>query len=466
MELSLEAIESTLGEQLASANGRRKARVLTAQALLDAAQEALSGPLGYAFRHGGQVDDARARTTLALAVRTARGVVLAVAEAGARQVTPARAWPELSPWSLGSPATNLPRCEAWAARPREDRLEFTVARAAPRDDGERLLARVLDAPDDDQARRVYGDHLSERGDPRGEFIALQCALAELPTGAPEREALLAKDAALRSAHEESWLAALGLDAVTVKWERGFLAEATVLATAVVRLPRGVFEREPLRALRVVDATRDHAELIAAHPALDRLRSLTFTTASGRPERALGPEGAAALLESRHLRALTALAFEGQYLEDTGAMVLAQYGGPVFPRVRSFTVAGDELSSVGAEVLSGAKWFRALERVSLPRNVLRGAEAMASLIDPLAPLAWKSLVLDENPVGDEGARALAAERQLSGLEVLSLSRCGLKQPGARALLEARTLRDARLELSGNRLDPLTEARWKGRAALTR
>ncbi|MBX7097714.1 MAG: hypothetical protein K1X89_08380, partial [Myxococcaceae bacterium] len=128
--------------------------------------------------------------------------------------------------------------------------------------------------------------------------------------------------------------------------------------------------------------------------------------------------------------------------------------------------GDELSSVGAEVLSGARWFRALEGVSLPRNVLRGAEAMASLIGALAARASKALVLDENPLGDEGARALAAERQLAGLEELSLSRCGLKQPGARALLESRTLRDVRLELSGNRLDPLTEARWKGRLAMTR
>ena len=40
---------------------------------------------------------------------------------------------------------------------------------------EELLAAVFAAPDDDAPRRVYADWLLERGDPRGEFIQLQCA---------------------------------------------------------------------------------------------------------------------------------------------------------------------------------------------------------------------------------------------------------------------------------------------------
>ncbi|MBA3541481.1 MAG: TIGR02996 domain-containing protein [Deltaproteobacteria bacterium] len=40
-----------------------------------------------------------------------------------------------------------------------------------------LIAAVAEAPDDDAPRLVYADWLMERGDPRGELVALQCALA-------------------------------------------------------------------------------------------------------------------------------------------------------------------------------------------------------------------------------------------------------------------------------------------------
>ena len=49
--------------------------------------------------------------------------------------------------------------------------------AAKRDD-DALLAAIYAAPDDDTPRLVFADALTERGDPRGEFIALQLARAK------------------------------------------------------------------------------------------------------------------------------------------------------------------------------------------------------------------------------------------------------------------------------------------------
>ena len=40
-----------------------------------------------------------------------------------------------------------------------------------------FLGRIYESPDDEQLRRVYADWLVDRGDPRGEFIQGQCALA-------------------------------------------------------------------------------------------------------------------------------------------------------------------------------------------------------------------------------------------------------------------------------------------------
>ena len=52
-----------------------------------------------------------------------------------------------------------------------------------------FLQAIVEAPDDDTPRLIYADWLEERGDPRGEFIRLQCRLDRLlqpndSTGAP------------------------------------------------------------------------------------------------------------------------------------------------------------------------------------------------------------------------------------------------------------------------------------------
>jgi len=55
------------------------------------------------------------------------------------------------------------------------RLE-AVAREAPtpnREDTSMMLAAIVAHPDDDTPRAVFADWLTERRDPRGEFIALQ-----------------------------------------------------------------------------------------------------------------------------------------------------------------------------------------------------------------------------------------------------------------------------------------------------
>lgn len=65
-----------------------------------------------------------------------------------------------------------------------------------------LLLKVLSSPHDDAPRLVYADVLQERGDPRGEFIPLQCELARWSTRAdPHRfAALRAREGALLSEH--------------------------------------------------------------------------------------------------------------------------------------------------------------------------------------------------------------------------------------------------------------------------
>ena len=76
-----------------------------------------------------------------------------------------------------------------------------------------LLAAVYAAPEDDAPRFVYADYLQERGDPRGQFIALQLAGKDV-----ERQA------ALIAEHGPSWIGDLPIAPHSVRWERGFIGE--------------------------------------------------------------------------------------------------------------------------------------------------------------------------------------------------------------------------------------------------
>lgn len=76
----------------------------------------------------------------------------------------------------------------------------------------RFLEAIRAAPDDDAPRLVYADWLSERGDPRGEFIVAQCTIARLEAanacGCDEyRRAVVAE--------------ALGLKVVEARWAAWF-----------------------------------------------------------------------------------------------------------------------------------------------------------------------------------------------------------------------------------------------------
>lgn len=85
-----------------------------------------------------------------------------------------------------------------------------------------LFAAVYADPKADGPRAVLADHLLERGDPRGEFIALQLAKQRRPpSGSAAR-----REKQLLQAHRVAWLGPLAKMLVgEEKWDRGFLSEA-------------------------------------------------------------------------------------------------------------------------------------------------------------------------------------------------------------------------------------------------
>jgi uncharacterized protein (TIGR02996 family) len=70
-----------------------------------------------------------------------------------------------------------------------------------------LLDEALADPNNDDPRRVYAPPTSPRGDPRGEFIAVQCELAR-----KFDFQLAVRDQQLRREHGARWSAEIGIAA--------------------------------------------------------------------------------------------------------------------------------------------------------------------------------------------------------------------------------------------------------------
>src|SRR4051794_37815108 len=71
-----------------------------------------------------------------------------------------------------------------------------------------FLRDILKQPDDDTTRLVYADWLEEQGDPRAEFLRLECRLRGLPEVGPEGRGVRRRLAFLTGPLDVRWLSAV------------------------------------------------------------------------------------------------------------------------------------------------------------------------------------------------------------------------------------------------------------------
>ncbi|MBA2540977.1 MAG: TIGR02996 domain-containing protein [Deltaproteobacteria bacterium] len=109
-----------------------------------------------------------------------------------------------------------------------------------------LIAAIAAAPADDEPRLVYADQLMQQGDPRGEFIALQCRIAKADAvDEPIDEAVITRERELRETHGVLWLAPLReiVDAAFV-FRRGFVEHVYALSESDITYWQPTEEGEP------------------------------------------------------------------------------------------------------------------------------------------------------------------------------------------------------------------------------
>jgi uncharacterized protein (TIGR02996 family) len=94
-----------------------------------------------------------------------------------------------------------------------------------------LEARLREHPEDLESHLIYGDWLQARGDPRGQLITLQHAVASA-SSASERRSLAARERELRARHLGQLFGPLRslADTLVLRWSLGFIDAAFVGAS--------------------------------------------------------------------------------------------------------------------------------------------------------------------------------------------------------------------------------------------
>ncbi|MDQ3295354.1 MAG: TIGR02996 domain-containing protein [Myxococcota bacterium] len=200
---------------------------------------------------------------------------------------------------------------------------------------------MLANPDDDHARRVYADLLSAHGDPRGDFIAVQCEIAARGNRTeredPKTKPLWERFRELHSKHSAKWTKPLKALGKHTKWElhRGFVRALSPASEEESTTPGAladILASEPVIDLELGEEPRLLAKLLDV-AGIERVRRLgvhgwspssggsfvgkvvgAATRVTGVRELRLGVKlgdpGVRALLASRALGSVTHLAIGG------------------------------------------------------------------------------------------------------------------------------------------------------------
>jgi uncharacterized protein (TIGR02996 family) len=255
----------------------------------------LASTLAAAIRHPPYVSGSTSsfwRTLHAVLVDCADPRVLAALEpdgsAGGERTSMAE---RLEGWRRRSVATMQQRLAALpCALPPEQRERLAAIeallgereRSQARRSGDELLAEVYAEPSDRVRRQVYADFLLERGDPRGELIALQLADGR---GQLDRAGQRRIRALLRE-HQLTWLGPLAPVLVRAgsEFRNGFLTSARIRQGA-----RGLAELREQPSWATVETLEYAPPDFVDAPQLRALRSLRWTESQLLAAAELGPD---------------------------------------------------------------------------------------------------------------------------------------------------------------------------------
>jgi uncharacterized protein (TIGR02996 family) len=283
---------------------------------------------------------------------------------------------------------------------------------------EPLLGEILGSPDDDHARLVYADALSENGDPRGTFISHHYQLADIDPLDDRYAPLLASTLRLEARHVGEWLAGY---ATVAK-----LSPAGFSKVEVDRTANAVFERGFLRRVAMPPETLAKCwDWLATREPIAGIELIVHEHL---------PEQQRAMPCAANFRVLK-VSPDGWFTANSVGNVLA-WG---MPQLRDLDLSGCDLGVTGCQLLANRETDLAdhFEDWRPPPPLARGQ--------------LSRLVLHGCQIGDAGAVVLAKADTLDGVVELDLGQCRLRERETlRAIRASPYLQSlVRLSLAGNR-----------------
>lgn len=379
-----------------------------------------------------------------------------------------------------------------------------------------FVTKIVDDPLNDVPRLIFADWLSERGDPRGDFIRTQCQLAGLDDRDPRRLDL--------EWIERKWLAQFAPSSdqrlrestgiVSGVHDRGMLTKLVMSAGDFVENYPEILDVCPSCEIRFVDVKRDWDRLLDCG-GLSRLSGVDFYNAKLGMRRldqflarvdlsnlrslrlggaAKGREAIRRIARSPNLGGLRDLVLDGAPTDADSLPLLATapFGtsltrlslvgcrigsdsleslsrGDVFPKLKSLNLSkNSELDSEAWQRFFGSPRFNRLHDLSV-----RDCDLAPSDISFLArirqPFALRRLDLRGAEFNHSVAKSLGKSSCVRGLTHLSLELCGLDDRLLRAFLEhaqgatIRSLGLALNEFASDGVEALTQ--WSGASDLS-
>lgn len=245
-----------------------------------------------------------------------------------------------------------------------------------------FLQAILDDPDNDGPRLIYADWLEERGDPRGEFIRVQCELARMADDSERWRQLKLREQALLGDNEHNWIEESVRRLVnSYEFQRGLLTFIELNAKGFSHystLARII----PVHRLRITGPFRNRrpsVETIGSTPALAQLISLEIVDGYYH----IGPREVACLARSPHLYRLSTLILTGNPTGAAGAAAIASASH--LPRLRSLALwcygfnSEDFVGDEGIRSLASSPLLAQLTQLSLRGNRITcvGCRAIAA-----------------------------------------------------------------------------------------
>lgn len=363
-----------------------------------------------------------------------------------------------------------------------------------------LLRAIAADPDDDSLRRVYADWLIEQGNPRGELVQLELALAAMDDFDEQRKTTAARIKELYAAYGDAWMAPfarLGLPQVHFMFDRGVVGGVQGAPQALaVAAPRIIAGAPLVTSVAVYFQGTRELEPLAGSALLPRIRSLTVThdpparvtgwQALVLPEVrsirlasiAMGPDDMDALLAPPNVPKLTSLSIQNSRLNRGALGVLARGqfpltkldmpaagkeavalgaligGNPALHGLRFLRIPGAEIGSAGFAQLLPA--LSHVEQLDVRGCALTSADIGRLLDDGVLP-AVRELWIGGQPLDAALLERLAAWPGAANLRKLHIGSAGVDDRGALALASSPLLSNMRsLVISGSRLRPATEA----------